>query len=151
MFHLTIRHVTDESWFFFQTLHLIGPAHEIMALFVLRKCILQTRMRYHPVGLDVWFLVGPFVYFHTLCLRTAKALARLRGCAGSLEPSLVACDKNHISCAGSIVSIILAIGCWFFNLWAALWQNQQSGMYAQRRLRSAWPSWSVFAVRSIFS
>ena len=58
--------------------------------FVLRKLILQTRMRSHPVELDVWFLVGPFVYFHTSCVRTAKALARLRGCAGSPEPSLVA-------------------------------------------------------------
>ena len=29
------------------------PAHEIMALFVLRKLILQTRMHGHPVGLDV--------------------------------------------------------------------------------------------------
>ena len=66
------------------------PAHEIMAFFVLRKLILQMRMRSHPVGLGVWFLVRPFVYFHTSCVRTAKALARLRGCAGSPEPSLVA-------------------------------------------------------------
>ena len=29
-----------------------------MVLFVLRKLILQTRMRSHPVGLDVWFLAG---------------------------------------------------------------------------------------------
>ena len=29
------------------------PAHEIMALFDLRKFNLQTRMRSHPVGLDV--------------------------------------------------------------------------------------------------
>ena len=29
------------------------PAHDIMALFVLRKFILQTGMRSHPVGLDV--------------------------------------------------------------------------------------------------
>ena len=29
------------------------PAHEIMALFVLRKFILQSSMRSHPVGLDV--------------------------------------------------------------------------------------------------
>ena len=36
--------------------HINGPSHEIMALFVLRKLILQTRMRSHPVGLDVWFL-----------------------------------------------------------------------------------------------
>ena len=27
------------------------PSHEIMVLFVLRKLILQTRMRNHPVGL----------------------------------------------------------------------------------------------------
>ena len=38
------------------------PVHEIMVLFVLRKLILQTPMRSHPVGLDVWFLVGPFTY-----------------------------------------------------------------------------------------
>ena len=29
------------------------PSHEIMARFVLRKLILQTRMRRHPMGLDV--------------------------------------------------------------------------------------------------
>ena len=66
------------------------PCHEIMALFVLRKLILQTRMRSHPVELDVCFLVGPFVYFHTLSVRTAKALMRPCGCAGSPELSLVA-------------------------------------------------------------
>ena len=65
-------------------------AHEIMALFVLRKFILQTCMRSHPVGLDVWLLVRPFVFFYTSCVRTGKALARLRECAGSPEPSLVA-------------------------------------------------------------
>ena len=68
------------------------PADEIhvMVLFVLRKLILQTRMRSHPVGPDACLLVRHFVYFHTSCVRTAKALARLRGCAGSPEPSLVA-------------------------------------------------------------
>ena len=30
------------------------------------------------------------MYFHTLCVRTANDLARLPGCAGSPEPSLVA-------------------------------------------------------------
>ena len=73
-----------------------------MVLFVLRKLILQTRMRSHPVGLGVWFLVGPFVYFHTPCVQTAKALARLRGCAASPEPSLVAYVISAIiSWAGS--------------------------------------------------
>ena len=66
------------------------PYHEIMVHFVLRNLILQTCMRSHPEGIDVWFLVRLFVYFHTLCVRTVKALVRLRGCAGSPEPSLVA-------------------------------------------------------------
>ena len=66
------------------------PSREIMSICVLRKLILQTCLRSHPIGLDVWVLVRPFVYFHTLCVRTAKALARLRGCARSPEPSLVA-------------------------------------------------------------
>ena len=68
----------------------IEPSHEIMVLFVLCKLILQKCMRSHSVGLDIWFLVGPLVYLDTLFVRTAKALARLRGCAGSPEPSLVA-------------------------------------------------------------
>ena len=80
-----------------------------MARFVLRKLILQTHIRSHPVGLDVWILVGPFVYFHTSCVRTAKALARLRGCAGSPEPSLVAYVINIIiSWVGSNHSVQMA-------------------------------------------
>ena len=77
-----------------------------MVLFILRKLILQTRMRSHPVGLNVWFFVGPFVYFHPSCVRTAKALARLRGCAGSPEPLLVAyVISTTISWAASIMCI----------------------------------------------
>ena len=80
----------------------IEPSHEIMVLFVLRKLILQMCMRSHQVGLDVRYLVGSFIYFHTSCVRTAKPLARLHGCAGSPEPSLVAyVISNIISWAGS--------------------------------------------------
>ena len=57
---------------------ILESPHEIMALFFLRKLIAQMHMPSHPVGLHVSFLVGPFVYFHTSCVRTAKALARLR-------------------------------------------------------------------------
>ena len=79
-----------------------------MVLFVLRKPILQTRMCSHPVVLDVWLLVGPFVYFHTSRVRTAKALARLPGCAGSPEPSLVAyVITTIISWAGSTIDLKL--------------------------------------------
>ena len=35
-------------------LHTFEPSHEIVVLFILRKLLPQTRMRSHPVGLDVW-------------------------------------------------------------------------------------------------
>ena len=75
-------------------------------------------------GLDVRLLVGLFVYFHTSCVRTAKALVKLRVCAGSTEPSLVAyVISTIISWAGSFnliayyashVFIIMAY--WWFLL-----------------------------------
>ena len=80
------------------------PPPFLLLLFVLCKLILQTRMRSHPMGLDVWILVGHFVYFHTSCMWTAKALARLRKCAGSPETLLVAyVISTIISWAGSNV------------------------------------------------
>ena len=52
-------------------------------------------------GVKCLIFVGPFVYFHTSRVRTAKALARLCGCASSPEPSLVAfVISNIISWAG---------------------------------------------------
>ena len=41
-------------------------------------------------GARCLIFVGPFVYFHTSCVQTAKALARLHKWAGSPEPLLVA-------------------------------------------------------------
>ena len=88
-------------------------AHEIMVLFVPRTLMLQTLMCSHPVGLDVWFLVGLFVYFHTSCARTVKALARLCGCAGSPEPSLVAyAISTIISWDGSSGYLQQQLLCW---------------------------------------
>ena len=81
------------------------PSHEIMAIFVLGKLILQMCMLSHSVELDGGFLVGLFVYFHTSCMRIVKPLARLRGCAGRPEPSLVTYVINTIiSWAGSYMS-----------------------------------------------
>ena len=78
------------------------PTHEIMAHIAVRKLNLQTRMRSNPLWLHVWHLGRSFVYFHTLCVRTAEALGRLRGCAVSPEPSLFAYAKSTIiSWAGS--------------------------------------------------
>ena len=93
--------ITEQTRRSFRNDGTIEPAHEIMACFVLRKLILQTRKRSHPVGLDVWFLVGPVVYFHTLCERIAKALVRLRGCETARMRRLAwafaggLCDKYH--------------------------------------------------------
>ena len=77
------------------------PSHEIMVLFVLRKLILQMRMRSHPVGPDVWFLVGPFVYCHTSCVWTAKALVKAHLVAYVISTT--------ISWADSIISIRLHV------------------------------------------
>ena len=87
------------------------PCHEIMALSVLRKLILQTRMRSHPVGLDVWFLVGPFVYF---TCANSEGSGETGVCAGSPEPSLVAYNcVSWLVCSSiempSLINIIFKI------------------------------------------
>ena len=84
--------------------HMIKPSDEVMVLFILRKIILQTHMHSQPVRLDVWFSVGPFVYFHTSCVQTPKALVRLHKCTSLPKPSLVAyVISTIISWAGSII------------------------------------------------
>ena len=83
------------------------PTHEIMALIAFRKLNLQTPMHSNPLGLHVWFLVRPFVYFHTLCVRTVKALARL---AWAFAVRL--CDKYH-----NLMSwLILNLSCYAIHL-----------------------------------
>ena len=68
-----------------------------MAIFILRKLILQTCMCSQPVGLDVWFVGGPFIYFfiYFMCANregsgeTAQMLRLTWAFAG--RP----CDKYH--------------------------------------------------------
>ena len=49
----------------------------------------------HPMGLDVWSLVGPFVYFHTLCANSEGSgkTAQMRKLAWAFAGCL--CDKYH--------------------------------------------------------
>ena len=69
---------------------LFEPAHEIMALFVLHKLILQMRMRSHPVGLDVWFLIPYFMCANSEDSGETGQMHRLaQAFAGCL------CDKYH--------------------------------------------------------
>ena len=63
-----------------------GSSNEVHL--VLRKLILQMCMRSHPMGLDVWFLVEPFVCFHTNSEGSGEP-ARMPVFAGRL------CDKYH--------------------------------------------------------
>ena len=100
----------------------IEPTHEIMALIALRKLNLQTRMRSNPLGLHVWFLVRPVVYFHTLCMRTAKAMAGLCRCAVSPETSLFAyAGSTIISWAGSIMSEGMFYDCLHRRMILVVW------------------------------
>ena len=57
-----------------------------MVLFVLRQCILQTRMHSHPVGLDVWLFGG------TLCLLPDFMCANSEG-YGAWASAGRLCDK----------------------------------------------------------
>ena len=67
-----------------------------MALFVRRKLILQTRMLSHPMGLGVWFLVGPFrllPYFMCTNSKGSGETARMRRLAWAFAGRLS--DKYH--------------------------------------------------------
>ena len=124
----------------------------IMALLALCKLNLQTCMRSNRLGLDVWFLVRPFFYFQTLCVRTVTALAHLCGLAWAFAVRL--CDKYHNlmswlnDCLWSIVEqpcrqwlgsqsmlcygleqVVHSSLC--NQKWATSWQNQQNGMCNQ--------------------
>ena len=104
----------------------------------------------HSEGPGVWLSVWRFLLTHCLYERAAKVLVILRGCAGSPEPSLLAqAISTKFAWRGPIVVYLWhetealtnhVIYNVFHNNWAASWQNQQNGVCAQRRLRSAWTS-----------
>ena len=64
-----------------------------MALFVLRKLIFQTHMHSHYLGLDVWYLVGPFIYFMCVNSEGSGDTVRMRRLAWAFVGRL--CDKYH--------------------------------------------------------
>ena len=94
-----------------------------MVLFVLRKLILQMGMCSHPVGLDVWFLVGLFFYYHTFMCANSEGsgeTAQMRRLARALPGRL--CDKYHnlMSCLKCklCINCLHFLGCktiWLFN------------------------------------
>ena len=75
-------------------------------MFFFRFVVLQMLMRSPLFRLQTWVLFWSFHKASTTCLRTAKALARLRLCAGSPEPLLVTYVINtFFSCAGLLVHL----------------------------------------------
>ena len=77
-----------------------------MVLFVLRKRILQTSMRSHPVGLDVWFWSEPSsTSLLHVCEHRRLWWDCADVCAGSPEPLLVVAYviRTIISWAGSFL------------------------------------------------
>ena len=85
VYHYEPKYSDRQDWVWAGLYELYEPSHEIVVLFVFCK-ILQTHMRNHP-GL----IFGRTLrQFHTSCVQTEKALARLHKCAGSPEPLLVA-------------------------------------------------------------
>ena len=66
-----------------------GPSQEITVLFVLRKLILQMRMRSHPI--DVWIRLLPYI----ICANSEGSgeIARMRMLAWAFAGRL--CHKCH--------------------------------------------------------
>ena len=75
----------------------IEPYHEIMALFVLRKLILQTHMRSHPVGLDVWFFGRTIRLLSYFMCANSDETVRMRRLAWAFagRPAGRLCEKHH--------------------------------------------------------
>ena len=66
------------------------PRQANLCLRAFRHNKFQLRMPSHSAGPGIWLSVWRFLLIHCLYERAAKVLARLRGCAGSPEPSLLA-------------------------------------------------------------
>ena len=69
---------------------LYGPRQANLCLRAFRHDKFQLRMPSHSEGPGIWLSVWRFPLIHCLYVQAAKVLLRLRGCAGSPEPSLLA-------------------------------------------------------------
>ena len=78
-----------------------GPAHEVLVFIgYAQKPPLNART---GVYIEAYFLFEPY-FFHTMCIRKAKALTRLHVYTGSCEHSLlIDAISTKTSCAGANV------------------------------------------------
>ena len=115
------------------------PSYDKRDRSAVRVEIRQTRMHSCSIEPEMWRCVWSFLLFHkhVLCERTAKALARQRGCAGSPEPSLVTyVMSTFFSWVGSI----------YFDRGMCKPHKNECVWYIQTH-----PSWNVFARSDILS
>ena len=70
--------------------NIIEPRQANLCLRAFRHDKFQLRMPSHSEGPRIWLSVWRFLVIHCFYERAAKVLARLRVCAGSPEPSLLA-------------------------------------------------------------
>ena len=98
-----------------------------------RKVILQTRMHSNLVGLDVWFLVRPFVYFHTLCMQTVWMRRLAWAFAGHL------CDEYH-----NLMSWLKGLRYTLkYHTYACLWHGKHSSFCGYSEQTMHWQSYSL--------
>ena len=108
----TMLHKTETINRLMEGLHAEGdcktnePCHEIMLFFILRKLILLTRTRIHPVGLYAWFFLSKHTCTSILHVCEQRRLWRAWAFAVCL------CDKYHnlmswlnAHMAGSIIGV----------------------------------------------
>ena len=90
-----------------------------MALSVLRECILQTRMRCHPVGLDVWILETLRLLPYFMCANSEGSgeTAQMRRLAwafagrlliNTIIPFLSYCNEVVVTCLVLIVLFVFS-------------------------------------------
>ena len=111
---------------------IIEPAHEIMAHFILRPTH-SSNVHAHPSSGARCLIFGRTLRLlpNFTCVRTAKALARLRGCTGLPEPSLVA----YVICTHELAQLYYKIVNGRGNFWV-LWSEILFWMTCQQRRKT---------------
>ena len=87
-FNAAIQVMYLYSWH--EVKHIYGPRQANLCLRAFRHDKFQLHMPSHSEGPGIWLSVWRFLMIHCLYERAAKVLARLRVCAGSPKPSLLA-------------------------------------------------------------
>ena len=116
---------------------LLSEPHQAnLCLRTFRHDKFQLRMPSHSEGPGIWFSVWKFLLIHCLYERAAKVLARLGGCAGSPEPSLLAwAISTKFACRGPSKNVFKRRA---QNDMSHIMRKPVYAICEQQRSRSAW-------------